>query len=131
MKNKNIEHFCPEGSDLASRVSARNLRSKAEQAVKAGNIAVIDLTNVISISESYADELFAVLVEQHGLEWFSNNVKLLHDKSSQNGVFRSIATAIRRRLERSQESHAIKMSVDGLIAAKKSSNSKSLKHQHA
>lgn len=130
MKNQNIKHFCPEGSDLASRVSARNLRTEAEQAIKAGSIVVIDLTNVISISESYADELFAVLVEQHGLEWFSNNVELLHDKSNPNGVFRSIATAIRRRLE-SQESHAIKMSIDGLIAAKKSSSSKNLKHQHA
>lgn len=130
MKNQKIEHFCPEGSDLASRASARNLRTKAEQTIKKGNTAVIDLTNVISISESYADELFAVLVEQHGLEWFSNNVKLLHDKSNSNGVFRSIATAIRRRLE-SQESHAIKISIDGLIAAKKASNSKKLNHQHA
>lgn len=130
MKNQDIEYFCPEGTDLASRVSARNLRAKAEQAIKMGNHAVVDLTNVISISESYADELFAVLVEQHGLEWFSKNVKLVHSKSSSNDVFRSIATAIRRRLE-SQTSHTIKASIDGLIAAKKTSSSKNFNYHHA
>jgi hypothetical protein len=70
------------------------------------------------------------LVKLHGLDWFSNNVKLLHNKPCSNDVFRSIATAIRRRLE-SQESHAIKASIDGLIAAKRSNNSKNRNHQHA
>jgi hypothetical protein len=130
MKNQNLEHFYPEGSDLASRSSARKLRIKIEQAIAMEKIAVIDLTNVISISESYADELFAVLVEQHGLQWFSAKIKLLHQAPSSNYVLRSVATAIRRRLE-NQESIAIKASIDELIAAKKSSASKSFTYDYA
>lgn len=121
MKNQNLETLYPEGSDLASRVTARNLRFKAEQAIAIGKIAVVDLTNVISISESYADELFAVLVENYGLEWFSNNIKLRCEPNSEH-VLLTVATAIRRRLE-NQDSSAIKASVNHLIAAKKYSNS--------
>lgn len=130
MKNQNSELFCPDGSDLASRVSARNLRSKAEQAIATGKIAVIDLTNVISISESYADELFAVLAAQHGLEWFSNNIKLLYQIPHSEHVLLTISTAIRRRLE-NQESFVIKASIDKLIAEKKSNKSKHCDHNHA
>jgi hypothetical protein len=122
MNNQILETLYPEGSDLASRVTARNLRFKAEQAIAIGKIAVVDLTNVISISESYADELFAVLVENHGLEWFSNNVKLLYQLPNAEHVLRTIAIAIRRRLE-NQESASIKASVNQLIAAKKYGNS--------
>jgi len=129
MNNKNSVIIRPDGSDLASRVSARNLRSKAEQAVTTGKIAAIDLTNVISISESYADELFAVLVEQHGLEWFSNNIKLLHQSAKSDHILLSIATAIRRRLE-NQESIAVKATIDGLIAAKKYSNPTNCNYIH-
>ena len=121
MTNKNLEHFSPIGRDLASRASAKSLRFKAEQAVSNGKIAVIDLTHVASISESYADELFAVLVEDHGLEWFSSNIQVLHHATDSIGVLRSIATAIRRRLE-NQARFDIKASVDDLIAAKKSSS---------
>jgi hypothetical protein len=130
MKNQNSELYLPDGSDLASRVSARNLRLKAEQSVAIGKVAIIDLTNVLSISESYADELFAVLVEQHGLAWFSNNIKLLYQSPNSDHVLLTVATAIRRRLE-NQESLAIKASIDELIAAKKSSNSKNCNYKYA
>lgn len=123
MTNRNSELLYPSGSDLASRASARNLRVKAEQTVETGKIAVIDLTNVVSVSESYADELFAILIEQHGLEWFSDNIKLQYQPNS-NDILLSIATAIRYRLEK-QESNSIKASIDGLIAAKKTNKSKS------
>jgi len=118
MKNLNLEHLCPSGKDLASRASAKILRSQAEQVIREGRLAVIDLGDVVSISESYADELFAVLVEDHGLEWFSRNIKILHDTTKSDSVLRSIATAIRRRLE-DQNKVDIKASVNDLIAAKK------------
>lgn len=118
MKNQNSELFYLDKTDLASRTSANNLRFKIEQVISIRKIAVIDLTNVISISESYADELFAVLVAQHGLEWFSNNIKLLYQLPHSNHVLLTISTAIRHRLE-NQESFAIIASVDKLIAMKK------------
>lgn len=124
MTNLNLEHFSPSGRDLASRASAKILRAQAEQAISTGKLAVIDLTNVVSISESYADELFAVLVENYGLEWFSSNIKILHDAARSDSVLRSVATAIRRRLE-NQNKGDIKASVNDLIAAKKSTLSNS------
>lgn len=129
MKNINPVILRPEGSDLASRVSARNLRFKAEQVITTEKVVAIDLTGVLSISESFADELFAVLVEQHGLEWFSNNIKLLHQSANSSHILLSIATAIRRRLE-NQESIAVKATIDGLIAAKKYSNSTNCNYIH-
>ncbi|WP_052700082.1 STAS-like domain-containing protein [Methylocucumis oryzae] len=107
----------PDGTDLASRFSARNLRYQVQQEA-ANNIVNIDLTNVISISESYADELFAVLVEENGLEWFSNRIKISFSQNSGH-ISRVIATAIRRRLSE-QTSSSIKASVQQLISTKKS-----------
>lgn len=129
MANLNQEHFSPNGKDLASRTSARLLRIQVELYVSTGKLAVIDLTNVISISESYADELFAVLVEDYGLEWFSKNIKILNHPINSTGVLRSIATAIRRRLE-NQAKFDIKASVNDLIAVKKSNSSSSCGYNH-
>lgn len=121
MINQESEHLCPIGLDLASRASAKSLRLNVEQVVSTRKLAIIDLTNVVSISESYADELFAVLIEQHGLDWFSKNIKILFATTQQDAVLRSIATAIRRRLE--NQALDIKTTVDNLIAAKKSASS--------
>lgn len=97
MNNENTKYFSPKEEDLASRTSARKLRKQIEEEIAAGYHVTIDLTRVKSISESYADELFAVLVEIHNLEWFTANIKILHDSPDTYGVLRSIATAIKRR----------------------------------
>lgn len=127
MKNKNSEIFVPDGSDLASRAQAGRLRNKIEHAISLGKNVAVDLTGVISISESYADELFAVLVLHHGIEWFSSNINLLHQSQNSAHVLLSIARAIRQRLD-NQDSHVIKASVDGLIAAKKAKHSMNNNH---
>jgi hypothetical protein len=93
-----------------------------------GKRAVIELSNVISMSESYADELFAVLVAHYGLEWFANNIQLRHESPHAPHVLLSIATAIRRRLE-NQDSHEVKATIDGLIAAKKYANAHPVRPQ--
>ena len=130
MKNNNSEYFCPDGSDLASRQSARILRVKVEQAIEMGKVAIIDLTNVISISESYADELLAVLVQQHGLEWFSEKVKLLHQSSNSDHILRSVAISIQHRLD-NQKIVTSKSFINELIATKKSNASKNFSHDYA
>lgn len=127
MKNQNEVVFVPDGSDLASRAQASRLRNKIENAVSSGKSAVVDLTEVISISESYADELFAVLVLNHDIEWFTNNIKLLHQSQSSAHVLLSIARAIRQRLA-NQDSQVIKVSVDKLIAARKAKHLTSSSH---
>ena len=84
-------------TDLASRQAAAELRAQIVQYVLSGNNKKVslDLSGVLSISESYADELFGILAVRYGLDWFSDNV-VLHNSSP--FVFRAIASAIRQRL---------------------------------
>ena len=115
MNNLHQEIIKPVGNDLASRAAATKVRHSVESAINNGRYASVDLTDVLSISESYADELFAVLVEKYGLEWFSSNVKLSNHSPN---LLRSVATAIKRRLENKKES-LTRDSIDNLIAAKR------------
>lgn len=84
-------------SDLASRLAAADVRAEIEYYVASGigNKVSIDLADVLSISESYADELFGVLALRHGLDWLTNNVAI---QNANPFVFRAIASAIRQRL---------------------------------
>ena len=82
-------------TDLASRQAAAELRSKIEARSFNGQKTFVDLISVLSISESYADELFGVLALRHGLEWLSEHVVLQHLNPF---AFRAIASAIRQRL---------------------------------
>ncbi|MBU1482038.1 MAG: STAS-like domain-containing protein [Gammaproteobacteria bacterium] len=82
-------------TDLASRQAAAALRAEIEQHALSGRKVSIDLSTVLSISESYADELFGILALRHGLEWLSDNVVVHHPSAF---VFRAIASAIRQRL---------------------------------
>lgn len=87
-------------SDLASRRSAAVERKALEQALILGNIEV-DLIKVNSISESYSDELFGVLVAKYGLQNFLQRVKISNAK---NSILKSIATVVQRReMERKKQ----------------------------
>ncbi len=84
------------GTDLASRKAAAVERHKLAHQVASGNILVIDLSEVISISDSYADELFGVLAAANGLEWLVKNVRF---RGASEAVLRSIAVVVTRRLK--------------------------------
>ena len=83
------------GPDLASRKTAAAQRSQVTDLVGHGKKVVIDLSTVLSISASYADELFGVLAATHDLGWLRENVKV---RGAQEPVLRSIALAVKRRL---------------------------------
>ena len=104
----------PEGSDLASRHTAAIVRFDIERAVQNGEIVIVDLRDVLSISESYADELFGILVARYGLRWLGENVRI----SAQQRVLLSIATALKNRLERI-EGADLKHLVHELVVAKR------------
>jgi len=82
-------------TDLASRYSASRLRALVEEALAQGNSIVIDLKPVLSVSESYADELFGVLAARWGLEKFVEHVYI---RDAAPPVFHAIASAVQRRL---------------------------------
>lgn len=85
-----------EFSDLASRSAAASLRRRIEEAVAADADARLDFGEVQSISESFADELFGVLVRRKGLAWLLDHVAL---EDARDEVLASVARAIRARIE--------------------------------
>ena len=63
------------GTCLSSRHAAKELRSRI---LKNPNVWEIDFRNVYSISHSFADECFAMLVQSNNTEWFANNIKFIN-----------------------------------------------------
>lgn len=84
------------GPDLASRTTAAIERHKLLGYAAAGNKIVVNLSDVVSLSYSYADELFGVLAAVRGWDWLSKAVRL---EGANEHVLRVIAEAINRRLK--------------------------------
>lgn len=61
---------------LGSYLSSRGSASKLREEIEASNGGELDFKDVYSVSDSFADELFAVLVEEHGPDWFAENLKV-------------------------------------------------------
>jgi hypothetical protein len=107
--------FKAPGTDLASRRSAAVLRSQIEYAANEGRYVVIDFNDVLSVSESYADELLGVLIADRGLEWFGRNVRV----SAPHSVLLSIAAAIKERLVSHEQRPELAGQIHTLLAAKR------------
>lgn len=84
------------GTDLASRQTAATVRYNVANAVSSGNMVVVDLSAVESLSYSYADELFGVIAATQGFDWLVEKVKIVNAKEH---VLRVIAEVINRRLK--------------------------------
>lgn len=90
-----INYELPKGF-LASRKLAIPHRQHIEKAFINSEIMTIkiDLSGVESISESYADEIFGVLVEEFGCEDVLSKIQILNAKKY---VLENIAIVIDRR----------------------------------
>lgn len=92
------------GTDLGSRFAAVEQRLRIASNIAAGKKVVVDLTDVLSISDSYADELFGVLALEHGLNWILDHISFAN---ATDHVLHAIATPIDRRIkERERALHA-------------------------
>lgn len=80
--------------DLASRGLAIPFRQQIEKLISTNSIVELDLSKVQSISESYADELFGILVKEFGLEIILDRMKIIN---ADDYVLDSIASVIERR----------------------------------
>lgn len=89
-----MEAYTFDRTDLASRALAAKERSSIEALLSENERILIDLSNVASISESFADELFGVLVLRRGLDFVSQRVRFVNAKDP---VLRSVAIAMQRR----------------------------------
>ncbi len=90
----NTEKFTIKGYSLASRSSAVSERENIAAAIRRDSIVIYDLSSVVSISSSYADELFGVLVMEFGLERVLDSVKVV---GANKGILRIIAEAMKER----------------------------------
>ncbi|WP_127958765.1 STAS-like domain-containing protein [Serratia microhaemolytica] len=90
---KKIVYRLPEG-DLASRAQGVIQRHKIEAVIRNGDMAHIDLSDVYSVSESYSDEIFGVLVIKFGVDTVLQHVRILNASPS---ILRSIAKVMQRR----------------------------------
>lgn len=93
--NTILNYELPKGF-LASRKLAIPHRHRIEKAFLNNDVMKIkiDLAGVESISESYADEIFGVLVEEFGCEDVLSKIQILNAK---NYVLENIAIVIDRR----------------------------------
>jgi STAS-like domain of unknown function (DUF4325) len=83
-------------SGLASRSAAARVRQLVEEHLQSAEVS-IDLSGVTSVSSSYADELFGILVQRYSLHAFTRSINLIGASPS---VLTEIATAIQYRLNR-------------------------------
>ncbi len=90
-----MEAYTFERTDLASRSLAAKERATIESLLSTNDTVKVDLAKVSSISESYADELFGVLVLQRGLEYVTKHLRIVNAADS---VLRPIAVAMKRRI---------------------------------
>tara|TARA_B100002003_G_C13900519_1_gene438726 strand:+ start:235 stop:543 length:309 start_codon:yes stop_codon:yes gene_type:complete len=93
----NCEYKLPVG-DLASRSRAIGERKKIEEFLQKNEHLLVNCDDVLSISESYADEIFGVLVVQYGFDFLLENLTIVNAKKH---VLQSIASVIDRRNQES------------------------------
>lgn len=90
-----LQYQLPEGF-LASRNAAIPHRNQLERAFSDENVSKVylDLRKVNAISESYADEIFGVLVQEFGLDEVLEKLKI---NNASDFVIKNIAIVIDRR----------------------------------
>lgn len=108
-----IAYKLPEG-DLASRNQAIHQRHKIEVLIKSGSSVDLDLSGVCSISESYSDEIFGVLVVKFGVTKVLNQVKV---RNASPSILKSIAKVIQRRSNEVATKKVQSAGFDGVCAA--------------
>ena len=67
------------GTDISNRYQAAILRQEVVTAIDSrgtGSIVEFDFAGVRSMSDSLADELFAVLIEERGDDWFREHIRV-------------------------------------------------------
>lgn len=79
MKTQNFRLAHEFGTDLSSRQRAAQLREAIVGAASRTEAKCeIDFAGVRTLSDSFADELFGILVSEQGEEWFRDHVLLLN-----------------------------------------------------
>jgi hypothetical protein len=84
----------PQGTDLVSRSTEAALRQSIERAVTKDGLAKLDLSDVVFVAESFADETFGVLTLIKVVDWVVESIEL---HGATDNVLNTIARVIDRR----------------------------------
>lgn len=77
------------GVYLSSRDVASSFRARV---LGLGSVVTLDFSNVLSLSDSFADEFFAVIVEERGFDWFAQHLKVTGlSASARETILRSVS----------------------------------------
>lgn len=94
--NKSTIHLSQYGTDLSSRLAAAKARLSVLALLQAGNErVVVDCAGIRVMSESFADELFGILVATRGKAWFKEHIQV---SGLTEGVREAILQAVDARL---------------------------------
>ncbi|NIC36804.1 STAS-like domain-containing protein [Halomonas desiderata] len=80
---------------LANRTAAAQERAQIEALAQQGEQVILDYSEVISLSGSYADELFGVFTQRHGTQALRSSLKV---KGASQPVAHAIGLAIQHRM---------------------------------
>lgn len=86
------------GVDLSSRAAGASVREVLLTRLRQGSKCLsVDCTGVRTLCESFADEVFGVLVAEHGKAWFRQHVAVtgLTD-STRASILRAVDERLRR-----------------------------------
>ncbi|MGM0703858.1 MAG: STAS-like domain-containing protein [Pseudomonadota bacterium] len=72
---------------LANRTTAAKERAQIEALARQGETVILDYSEVISLSGSYADELFGIFTQRYGAQALKATIKV-------HGAIPSVARAI-------------------------------------
>ena len=81
------------GSDLSSRVTGVAVRDAMLSALDGGaNRVSVDCVGIRTLSESFADEVFGILVAERGKAWFKQRVAVTGlSETTRAAILRAIA----------------------------------------
>lgn len=91
MKERKIE-LSGYGTDLSSRTTGATVRAVIDEIAKNQDRVIVDCNGIRTISESFADELFGILVAKHGKLWFKERISVIGlTESTRNAILRAVA----------------------------------------
>ncbi|MDI5890636.1 STAS-like domain-containing protein [Halomonas rhizosphaerae] len=80
---------------LANRTTAAKERAQIETLARQGETVILDYSDVISLSGSYADELFGIFTQRYGAQALKTTIKV---QGASSTVARAIGLAIQHRM---------------------------------
>ena len=84
-----IENVC--GKSLNTRFLGASLKEHIMKEYKSCNHIILDFSNVKSISQSFADQSFGIIVSEVGLTSFQKNFEIINIKNNVPKIIKYVA----------------------------------------